>query len=216
LSPAQEIRVILDLGTAAIEMFAFLSATFIAVRMIIREMEEKTVYLILSRPVSRATYLLGRFFGIISVIASYIIIMALSLTLMLLLKGWAWDSYILLISFTVLLKIVIITSCSILLSLISTSSASAFVSIFFLWALGHFSGELKYLNQLLKESGIALTSLLKFLYYVIPNFSFLNYKDTFHISDAGLNAYFYPAGYAIFYSAVIITLSIILFKKKEL
>ncbi len=216
LSPDQEIRVILDLGTAAIEMFAFLSASFIAVRLILQEMEEKTVYLILSRPVCRATYILGRFFGIISVIASYIIIMALSLIVMLLLKGWTFNSYIILISFTIFLKILIITSFSIFLSLISTSSASSFVTIFFLWALGHFAGELKHLNRLLKDSGIILTPLLQFLYYVLPNFSFLNYKDTFHITNAGFSAYFYPAGYAIFYSAVIITLSIILFNKKEL
>jgi ABC-type transport system involved in multi-copper enzyme maturation permease subunit len=197
-------------------MFSFLSAAFIAVRMILQEMEEKTVYLILSRPVTRPTYLLGRFFGIISVLASYIIIMAGALTLMLLVKGWEFNSYIILISFTVFLKVLIITSFAILLSLVSTSSASSFVSIFFLWALGHFAGELKYLNHLLKEAGIFITPLIRFIYYIIPNFNFLNYKDTFHVAETGFSAYFYPAGYAIFYSAVVITLSIIIFNKKEL
>ncbi|MFC2060892.1 ABC transporter permease [Elusimicrobiota bacterium] len=216
LSPAQEIRVILDLGTVAIEMFAFLSCTFIAVRMILQEMEHKTVYLILSRPVSRSHYLLGRFFGILSVIFTYVFIMTFALICMLLLKGWQWDPFILGVALSVLLKITIVASFSILLSLISTSSASSFISIFFLWTLGHFSEELKYINHLLKEAGVSITALIKLFYYIIPNFSKLNYKDTFHISDIFSLQLFWIAGYAIIYSVIVLTLSIIIFNKKEL
>lgn len=216
LAPMQMIRVILDIGVAAIEMFTFLSCSFIAVRIILKEMEEKTVYLILSRPVSRATYILGRYCGILGIMATYIIIMSVSLSLVLLARGWIWDNYIIGIAISIFLKIFIVSSFSILLSLISTSATSSFISIFFLWILGHFSEELKYISNLLKEEGIIITPIINFFYYLIPNFSKLNYKDVFHFKDTFSMDFIWTTGYAIFYSAIILTFSILIFNKKEL
>ncbi|MBN2406896.1 MAG: ABC transporter permease subunit [Elusimicrobia bacterium] len=216
LSPAQEIRIILDLGTAAIEMFAFLSCTFISVRLILQEMEEKTVYLILSRPVTRTEYLLGRYFGILSVMLVYIVIMNSALVLMLLAKGWSWNAYMLAIAVTVFMKVVIISAFSILLSLVSTSAASSFISIFFLWVLGHFSEELKYINYLLKQSGVKITPVIKAVYYIIPNFSMFNFKDLFQVKHSFTGELFWISSYAVLYAAVVIMLSIFIFNKKEL
>lgn len=216
LAPDQEIRMIFDLGSAAIEMFTFLSAAFFSVRMILEEIEEKTAYLILSRPTSRASYLLGRFFGVASIALSYILIMTAALTLMLLLKGWTFNSSIVGIAVFTFLKILIVISFSILLSLISTSSASSFISIFFLWGLGHFAEELKHLNHILIEAGIVITFPLRVIYYIVPNFSKLNYKDIFHIKDAFTMELFWAGGYAILYSAAVLTLAILIFQKKEL
>lgn len=216
LSPLQEIRIIFDIGIAAIEIFAFLSCAFISVRIILQEMEEKTVYLILSRPVSRSDYILGRFVGIISVMITYIMIMSLSLCIMLLIKGWSWNPYFIGIIISIILKIFIVTAFSILLSLISTSSASSFISIFFLWTLGHFAEELKYLNYLLKQSEIKATFLLKSIYYLIPNFSKLNYKDFFHVKEVASADFLWLVIYAVCYTLVLLLLSIIIFRKKEL
>ncbi|MGM0441912.1 MAG: ABC transporter permease [Elusimicrobiota bacterium] len=216
LSPQQEIRVILDLGIAAIEIFAFLSCTFISVKLILQEMEQKTVYLILSRPVNRTQYLLGRFFGILSVMFTYIIIMGISLLIMLFLKGWSWNLYYPVMLTYIFFKIIIVASFSVLLSLVSTSPASSFISIFFLWTLGHFSQELQYINHLLKESGIRITLFLKTLYYIIPNFHRLNYKDFFHVTPISFSDFLTSGGYAVLYGCVIITLSTIVFRYKEL
>ncbi len=215
LAPAQVLRVILDIGTSAIEIFTFLSCAFISVRIILQEMEDKTVYLILCRPVTRATYILGRFFGVISVMGTYIIIMTAALSLVLLVRGWNFNIYIIGIAFSIFLKILIVTSFSILISLISTSPASSFVSIFFLWTLGHFSEELKYINYLLEKDGIKITPVMKLFYYIIPNFSKLNYKDVFHIQALNIN-FTWVTGYAVFYSAVLLTFAILIYNRKEL
>lgn len=217
LAPGQVIRVIMDIGTAAIEIFSFLSCAFISVRIILQEMEDRTVYLILSRPVSRPIYIIGRFFGIIGLMAVYILIMTLFLIITLLLKGWVFNSYIFLIAFSIFLKVSIVSSFSILISLISTSPASSFISIFFLWTLGHFSEELKYINYLLKEEGVRITFFLKTVYYLLPNFSKLNYKDFFHVSFSTVSTDFlWMTCYSFLYSAVLIYISILIYMKKEL
>ncbi len=216
LAPGQAIRVILDIGTSAIEIFTFLSCAFISVRIILQEMEDRTVYLILSRPVSRSTYIIGRFLGILSVVAIYIITMTLFLILILLIKGWHFDLYILRIAISIFLKMIIVTSFSILISLISTSSVSSFISIFFLWTLGHFSEELKHINYLLLKDDIKLAPFLKFIYYLVPNFNKLNYKDVFHIQTVFNIDFFWTVLYACCYSSVLVILAIMLYKKKEL
>lgn len=215
LSPMEEIRVILDIGLSSIEIFVFLSCAFISVKIILEEMEERTVYLILSRPVSRSTYIIGRYIGIMSVIISYIAIMCLSLVLMLLLKGWQWNPYIFFVMFSISCKVSIVAAFSILLSLISTSSASSFISIFFIWALGHFTEELRYIYVLMTRSDMKYAFIVKFLYYILPNFSKFNYKDVFHVS--GFQADILWLGtYCIAYTSILLLLAVFLFRKKEL
>ncbi len=216
LAPDKELRVITDLGTASIELFAFLTAAFVSVKMILQEMENRTVYLILARPVKRWTYITGRFLGITAQTAFYIIFMTSALALLLLIKGWSWDFYIVGISISIFFKVLIVISFSIMFSLISTSSASSFLSIFFLWSLGHFSDDLLVLGEMLTEAGIHIAPLLRIIYYIIPNFSILNYKDFYHVR-APLSANFlFSCGYALGYSLVILLISIILFDSKEL
>ncbi|MGM0567932.1 MAG: ABC transporter permease [Elusimicrobiota bacterium] len=213
LSPQHEIRVILDLGAASIELFAFLSAAFISIIMISKEIETKTLYLILSRPISRASYLTGRFFGMAAVSFIYIAIMTAALAAMLFLKGWIWDVFLIQIAFFIFLKVLMVIALSLLISLISTSTATSFISIFFLWALGHFSNELKYLAS---ETSGALSFIVDFTYLIAPNFSRLNYKDIFHAAEFDFYTLLNSFAYSSFYSAAILTLAVIIFRKKEL
>src|SRR5947209_3808818 len=60
LGGEQRNRMIIDLGLASIETFALLVAVFAAVTLVLEEMESRTLYLILARPVSRYQFVLGR------------------------------------------------------------------------------------------------------------------------------------------------------------
>ncbi len=216
LAPEQEIRVILDLGVAAIEIFAFLSAAFISSRLISKEVEQKTLYLVLTRPVTRTRYLAGRYTGILSVIGSYIILMTVFLTGILLLKGWSFDLFIAGIALSVFLKVLMVSALAILLSLATTSTASSFVAISFLWGLGHFSREVRFLILRMREAGSPAAFLLEAAYYAVPNFSRLNYKDFFHAEEVFSAGYFWNAGYALFYALAVFLLAAAVFERKEL
>ena len=49
----------MDLGLATIETISFLSTVFAAVNLVLEEMESRTLYLILTRPVARAIFITG-------------------------------------------------------------------------------------------------------------------------------------------------------------
>src|SRR4029077_12023420 len=76
LGGEQKARMILDLGLASIETIAFLSTVFAAVTLVLEEMESRTLYLILTRPVARGVFILGRFLGLVAVMTSAYFVMA--------------------------------------------------------------------------------------------------------------------------------------------
>ncbi|MBI5201213.1 MAG: hypothetical protein HY925_06475, partial [Elusimicrobia bacterium] len=87
LAVEQEIRALLDFGLGFIELMALASAIFGAATGILRDMETKSIYLILTRPVSRLEYLLGRYFGTVLSLAAAVGLMASAHVLLLLARG---------------------------------------------------------------------------------------------------------------------------------
>ena len=216
LSGEEETRVILDVGLGAIEIFAFLSAIFAAVGLVLGEMENKSVSLILVRPVRRFEYIWGRYCGILSISLFNILLMSSGLLFLLFIKGWTFDFRLLLAITFIFLKVVIISALAILISLISTSPISSISATFFLWILGHVTDHLKYLNHVLLEEGVKITIFLKAIYYLLPNFQYLNVKDYIGYPNPLAGAtIFWQVAYSLAYASVAIWLSVLVFSRKE-
>ncbi|MBI3291320.1 MAG: ABC transporter permease [Elusimicrobia bacterium] len=209
----QQLRVLLDLGLACLEFLALVSGVFAAVTLILEEMEARTIALVLIRPLHRAEYLVGRFLGLLTALLLSMGIMAALHLGLLFFKGWRWDaSYLVAVAFSAG-KIMVITSLALFLSLFATSSISALTLTFFLWVLGHFSQELKFLAN--KTGYPAFTALVKAIYYVVPNFAYLNLKD--HLEGTGVMGRWLggAALYAVCYTVACLTLALGLFRRKE-
>jgi len=216
LSPGEETRVILDIGLGAIEIFAFLSAISAAVGLVLGEMENKSVSLILARPVRRFEYIWGRYSGILFISLINILVMSLGLLFLLYIKGWEFNFRFLLAITFIFLKVVIISALAILISLISTSAISSVSGTFFLWILGHVTDHLKYLNYVLVQKGVKITIFLKAIYYLLPNFQYLNVKDYMGYPNplAGTTI-FWQVAYSLIYASVATWLSVLVFSRKE-
>ncbi len=214
ISGEMESRVILDVGLGAIELFAFLMAIFGAVRLILQEIENKTIYLLLSRPIKRYIYILGRYLGMLGIVLVNILIMFGGLLILILTKGYEFQLIYLTAIGLIFCKIVIITALGLLISLISTSAISSITATFFIWILGHFSQEMKFLSN--KLTGIFSKTLVKMIYYIIPHFEYFNLKDYIDVSGSvyTINILWIIA-YCLIYSGIIIGLSILLFARRE-
>jgi len=64
LSLHQQLRVVQDLGLASISLFSVLVAIFLGASLLYKEIERKTLYVILPKPIRRSEFLLGKYFGI--------------------------------------------------------------------------------------------------------------------------------------------------------
>ncbi len=208
-------RVIIDVGLGATEMFALLIAIFGVVRLIVQEIENKTISVVLSKPIKRSTYLLGKYIGISGIVFLNILIMFSGLVILLFIKGEEiiLSPLILAVSF-IFLKMLLIMAIGLFFSLFSTSSISTIAVTFMIWVLGHFSNEIKFLSE---GMTMVLTKfLMKGLYYILPNFLYFNFKDFLECSFlfSGINI-FLVIIYAVTYSMILICFSIFLFSRRE-
>lgn len=210
LAGAEQVRLLLDLGLGAIEIFGLLVAIFVAVSLILDEVESKTIYLLLSRPLKRIEYILGRYFGMILTVVIGLLIMVILHLAFLLAIGWEMESHYFISIFGIILKIILISTVALFFSLFSTSAVASIVFTIFFWILGHFGTELKFLSS--KITSVFLKAIVKFFFYIIPNFQYLNFRDRIGIGEVSL---FIPIVYTAVYSAVCIALCSILFSKKE-
>ena len=64
LTLGDRVKVLKDLGLASINFFCVLIAIFTGIDLVYKEIEKKTVYNILSKPVSRSCFIIGKFFGL--------------------------------------------------------------------------------------------------------------------------------------------------------
>jgi ABC-type transport system involved in multi-copper enzyme maturation permease subunit len=214
LAVDQELRALLDFGLGFIELMAMGAAIFGAATGILYEMETKSIYLILTRPVSRLEYLLGRYLGLLLSVVAAVVLMATAHLSLLFARGWHWESAYLLGLFGILLKVSIATAIATLFALFSTSALSALGITTILWTLGHFIPEMRFLAQRGGFPSIPLVALIK----IVPNLQLFNFRDRLGVPERilGTEPVIFAMGYAFVYCAVCLGLAYALIRKKDL
>src|SRR5947199_3851815 len=81
LSAGQEAKIIVDLGLSAILLFGVFIAIFVGVGLVYKEIERRTLYAILAKPVSRAEFLLGKYLGLCVTLLVNLLVMSVGLSL---------------------------------------------------------------------------------------------------------------------------------------
>lgn len=208
-------RIIINVGIGAIELFALLIAIFGAVRLVIQEIENKSIHVVLSKPLKRSIYLLGKYIGIAGVILLNILIMFGGLLMLVFIKGgeFAFGPLILAIVF-IFFKMLIVISIGLFFSLVTTSSISSISVTFLIWILGHIANDIKFLSD--KMTTPLSKFLMKGVYYIVPNFQYFNFKDYLESASflSGTNIFLILI-YGVGYYTILICFSVLLFSRRE-
>jgi Cu-processing system permease protein len=224
LAPGHRVRVIFDLGLVTLEIFGLATAVFGAVSLVLQETESKTIYLILTRPVSRSVYILGRYLGLVAAVLFTMAAMSvLHLGAMLYNQeffreftyGWSfWSTYPILLLMAAG-KMMITASLALFFSLFASSQVSSLVFTGFFWIAGHFWSELKFLIDRSVEGG-ALKMMAMAAATVLPNFQYFNLRDTYSVPHfAGFDLVWVAFVYGLAYTGAFLALSVAWFSRKE-
>lgn len=222
LTLGNENKVILDLGLSAISLFGMLIAIFIGIGLVYKELERRTAYALLAKPVRRHELILGKYLGLLITLAVNVAIMTVGLELALAFTGGiGWNGFLRVIPavFMVFLSLAVITALALLFSTFSTPALSALFT-FFLWIAGHFGGDLVRFGELTESA--AVRWLCRVLYYALPNLSNFTIVDSRNVIQiAGSFRAIDPfaiAGatlYCVVYCAAIVSLATIVFARRE-
>ncbi len=214
LAVEEQTRMMLDLGLGGIEFLALLAVLFVTVNLVLTEMETRSVYLILSHPVERWQYIVGRFAGTLAALVCGMLIMAVLHVGSLKLMGWKLELFYPIAVLCSIAKIAVVGSLALLISLITTSTASSMTLTGFLWVLGHFTSELRYMSE--RSANPLVKAVAEFLSYVAPNFGIFNYRDFWQATVTPPAIWFgWLALYSVSYVGIALFLTSWSFSKKE-
>ena len=186
LTAGEDLKVVKDLGLAAIELAGLFVAVSLGIRLVAGEVERRTVDVVLSKPIRRHEFILGQYAGLVATLALALTGMAAVMCVVLAVTaGWAEDTRftpapapavdpaLLKAVFLILVQLAVIAAAALCFSTLA-SRALAAVSTCGLYVVGHFSAELRKLDDVV-DSPLA-TSLVAGLSYVLPNLASFDVK----------------------------------------
>ncbi|HLH09643.1 MAG TPA: ABC transporter permease [Terriglobales bacterium] len=211
-----ERELLVNLGLAAIAFFGVLIAIFIGIGLVSKEIDKRTVYTVLTRPVQRWQFILGKYFGLVGTLAVNTFFMGCGLFLALLYMTHKFeraDIYVLIAIFFVFLQMVIVTSFTMLFSSFSTPIESA-VMAFCFFVIGSFSTDLHSLSASAKGIVKVFATIAA---YVVPNISALNVSTAVAHGEAVAGATVaLNLGYALLYSGAMVAAAALIFQRRNM
>ena len=188
LTAGQDVKVVKDLGLAAINLGGLFIAVFLGVQLVAREIERRTVDTLLSKPIRRHEFVLGQYGGLLATLG--LALTALAVVLYVVLAAVAWwhgdtgfapvaaaapaaDPALLKAVFLIFVQLAVLAAAALCFSTFSSPVVAA-VSTCGLYVICHFSAELRNLDDVLDSRGAAI--LAAGLSYVLPDLAAFDVK----------------------------------------
>jgi len=214
ISIYQEVKIIKDLGLAAIAVFGTVIAVFIGIGLVSKEIDKRSLYSLLAKPVTRPQFLLGKYFGLLLTLAVNVAIMSLGLYLVLFYMTRSFEPQLLKAIYLIYWQLALVTALALLFSTF-TSSVLSGVFTGFLYVVGHFSADLKNFEAVVKSE--FLPQVTHALYYALPNLRNFDVKSRLVAGDPVPWAFLgYSTAYGALYIAVILALAVVVFQRRNL
>lgn len=207
-------KVALDFGLGMLSISGVGIAIFMGVNLLAKELEYRTVYMILSRPLRRIDFLIGRIFGMIGILFVNLLVLAVLTVSIYLLLGGTLDLLILWAILFSFLESVIILLFVVLASMI-TNTVLAVIAAISIEVLGHAVTDPSVLHFAYGNKIIIYT--VKFYSFFFPDFSKLNLKDyVLYQQTISPNILFGGLAYGICYGIILLLISAYIFERRNL
>lgn len=223
LSPQEQSRMIISSGLTAITVFGILLAIFIAAFLVPHEIETRTIYAILAKPVRRFEFVLGKYLGALIVLGVITAVMTAVLVVVLVVQSRlvpstpesAFNANLSAVIFAAIMNYCALAVLTALIILISTiaSTTMTVISAFIIWTVGSMQSTF---HDLADKAYGAAKVLLLLIYYVVPkleNFDFRQEASNFMPISvvSGWDAVLHGIGYTI----VVLLLAAVFFNDRQ-
>lgn len=221
-------KVAVDMALSTVSFVGLLLVFFVGINLVAKDLERKTIYMVLARPISRQQYIWGKFAGIVALIVVSVIILGLfAATSIVILKigyptffpRFSWLMMLLSLSLTTM-SLVVVSAMSFLFASFSSTSFISLVLTIVSYFIGSSSSDVKALLEIPNDIGARTSPVLingvKAVYYIFPNLSLFDIKTQAAHGLAVSSSYvFWVFLYGAVYSCIILLLASFIFKKRE-
>jgi hypothetical protein len=207
-------------------VFGLFIAIFIGIGLVSKEVERRSIYSLLSKPVSRTQFIAGKYAGLVLTLAVNVAVMTIALYAVLAYMTWTasdafkagWDApgvdpRLLIAILLIFIELMLVTAVALFFSTFSTPILSAALT-FGIYLAGHFNTELRDFDQVVTSRPAAW--LARGLYHLLPDLSAFDVKtQVVHGLPVGAGYVAWTAGYGLAYIAALILASTAIFARRD-
>ena len=226
LTAGQDLKIIKDLGLAATSIFGLFIAVFIGIGLVSKEIERRSIYSLLAKPIRRYELILGKYVGLVLTLLVNLTVMAVALYCVLAYMAWieteefarsweapATDPAMLKAFVLIFVQLMLVTAIALFFSTFSSPILSAGLT-FGLYVVGHFNADLKNFETAVESR--AAVYLARGLYYVLPNLAPFDVKaEVVHAQPVTLGYMALTTGYGLTYIAMLLLAAMFIFSQRD-
>ena len=228
ITAGEDVKIIKDLGLATIELAGVLMTVFIGVGLVSREIDKRSIFALLSKPLARWEFIAGKYAGLVLTIAVNVAGMTAALFLMLAWMNWgeleqvrqaldapAVDPSLLWAVLLILAELALLTAVALFFSTFSSSAIVSVVLTIGAYIAGHLSRDLRGFGDIV-EVPATVAVVVGAIGYVVPAFSEFDVKnEVVHGIPLLMTQIAYPLAYAAVYASTVIGASMLVFSRRE-
>jgi ABC-type transport system involved in multi-copper enzyme maturation permease subunit len=206
-------KIMRDLGLAATSLFGVLTTIIIGSALIHKDIEKKTIYTVLSKPVRRSEIILGKFLGLSALVFVLVLAMLIIHQLVLFVSEGVFDLR-LLISFPfTMLEVMVLLGILLLFSAFSSTTMTSIMGVIF-FVIGHAMPDLKLFADQAKTP--VLKTIAYAFYYILPNLENFNLRiDLTYGLPLHADQLTFSVLYGIVYIIFLLFLTQLVFERRE-
>ena len=213
ISIGDELKIIVDISLASISVFGALIAVFVGTNLVYKEIDKRTIYTIISRPIDRYEFILGKYMGLMMLIAVTTLFMMLFSAGYILLLGGNINAVFFEAVLLIYCKLLLITAFSVLLSTLTSPILGAIIALT-AYFFGHSTGILIDVPPQLQ--GTFSESLMAAVYFILPNLSnFDIWKEYANGIDISQTYVAWTVLYGAMYTTLLLFLAAMVFENKD-
>lgn len=226
LTAGQDIKIIKDLGLAAIGLFGLFIAVFIGIQLVSKEVERRSIYSLVSKPVQRHQIVLGKYAGLLLTLAVNVGVMVAAFYVVLGYMQWVapqpmldaldappMDPRMLKAVLLIFGQLSIVTAIALFFSSFSSPILSASFTLG-IYIAGHFSADLRNFDQVVDSP--AAQALARGMYWILPNFAPFDVKaQVVHALPVPVGYIALTLAYAAAYIAVLLAVAVLIFSRRD-
>ena len=207
-------KIFLDLGIGTMGILGAIVAIFVGTGLINQEIEQRTVLILIPKPVSRAEFIVGKHLGLSAVVLVLVATMTVIYLLLMSLSSISYPLGSLLVAVVyMLIELALLIAVAMAFG-VFTSSILATLLSFGVYFMGHLSRDLLELGKITKNESIE--ALTKTLFLILPDLEKLNLKNE---AVYGLlpttGELFSRAVYGLLYIVLLLTITILIFSRRQ-
>jgi ABC-type transport system involved in multi-copper enzyme maturation permease subunit len=226
LTAGQDVKIIKDLGLAASSLFGLFIAVFIGIGLVWKEVERRSIYSLLSKPLRRRDFVLGKYLGLVFTLLVNLAIMTAALYLVLAYYDWtspeslsrtweapAVDPALLEAFALIFVELMLVTAIALFFSTFSSPLLSAALT-FSLFIIGHFNADLKHFESVVASPVAAWVA--RALYYLLPNLAPFDIKSqVVHGQPVAAGYLLLTSAYGFVYIAALLVAAAAIFSRRD-